>query len=510
MADSARERDRPTSARTAPSGRPRLLTSYDPRTGESVGDYAMMGTGDLTRTVRTARTTEKWWAALGFGGRKRWLLDWKRAISRRAKELIDIVCAETGKPEADAAIEVMLAVENLDWAARNAERALGRRRLGSNWLTRHQRASVGYLPLGVVGVLGSWNMPVFTPLGSIAYAMAAGNAVVFKPSELTPGVGVWLAESWNRLAPNQPVLQVVTGDNTTGAAVCRARVDKVAYAGSDAGAREVISLCAQSMTPVVGERVGKGAMVTQVDAKLDDAAEAAVFGAMSNAGQNPAGIQRAYVADSVYEPFLDRVIAQAKQLRPGGDRKASYGPMLLESQVEVVRRQVSDALARGGRAVLGGLDSIREPYVEPIVLTDVPEDSSAVTGEAVGPVLIVNRVATMDEAVDRINAADHGLAVAVFTRDVRSVPELADRIRTGVVTINSSMAYSGIPSMPFGGVGEYGQGHAHGEAGLREFSRTLAIAQKRYRASVNLSTFDRHPRQLRVAKAMFRLRHSRV
>ncbi|WP_067666827.1 aldehyde dehydrogenase family protein [Nocardia miyunensis] len=501
MAESAR------GVHSGPTARSRVLTSFDPRTGESVGDYAVMGRAELTRAVRTARSSEKWWAALGFAGRKRWLLDWKRIIVRRAGELVDLICAETGKPEADAAIEVMQAVENLDWAARNAERALGRRRLGGSWFTRSERASVGYLPLGVVGVLGPWNNPVYTAMGSIAYAMAAGNAVIFKPSELTPGVGVWLAESWARLAPNQPVLQVVTGDSTTGAALCRARVDKIAYAGSDAGAREVISLCAQTLTPVVVERFGKGAMVVQVDAKLDDAADAAVFGAMSNAGQSSAGIQRAYVAESVYEPFLERVAARAGKLRPGGDRRASYGPMILESQVEVVRRQVKDAVAQGGRLVVGGLDSIREPYVEPIVLADVPEDSQAITGEAAGPVLIVNPVASMDEAVERINAAEHGVAVAVFTRDVRMVPEFAERIRTGVVTINSSMAYAGIPAMPFGGVGEYGQGHTHGEAGLREFSRTLSIAQKRYRGMVDLTTFDRHPRNLRLAKAIFRMRH---
>jgi aldehyde dehydrogenase (NAD+) len=484
-----------------------VLTSYDPRTGEAVGNYAVLGQAELNRTVHAARSAEKWWAALGFGGRKRWLLDWKRSITRNAAELVELVCAETGKPEADAAIEVMLAVENLDWAARNAEHALSRRRLGSTWLTRNQRASVGYLPLGVVGVLGTWNNPVFTPMGSIAYALAAGNAVVFKPSELTPGVGVWLAESWSKLAPNQPVLQVVTGDAGTGAALCRSRVDKIAYAGSDAGARAVISLCAQTMTPVVVEKAGKGAMIVDVDAKLGEAAQAAVFGAMSNAGQSPAGIQRAYVAESVYEPFLAAVVAQARRLRPGGNRRASYGPMILEEQVEVVRRQVKDAIARGGRAMLGGLESIREPYIEPIVLTDVPEQSLAVSGEAVGPVLVVNRVATMDEAVARINAAEHGVAVAVFTRDVRTGGQLAERIRTGVVTINSSMAYAGMPAMPFGGVGEYGQGHTHGEAGLREFSRTLGIAQKRYRAPVDLSTFDRHPRHLRLARTLFRIRH---
>ncbi|MCX4093173.1 aldehyde dehydrogenase family protein [Nocardia sp. alder85J] len=501
------ESAQPQTAAQAGPGRVPALTSYDPRTGESIGTYSVAGPDVVAATVRAARSAESWWGALRFADRRRWLLEWKGAIARRLGELVEVVCAETGKPETDAAIEVMLAVENLDWVARHAERSLGRRRLGSTWLSRNQRASVGYLPLGVVGVLGPWTNPVFTPMGSIATAMAAGNAVVFKPSELTPGVGLWLAESWQRLVPDQPVLQAITGDDSTGAALCQAGVDKIAYAGSETGARNVISLCAQTMTPVVVERGGKGAMVVDVDAELDAAAEAAIFGAMSNAGQSPSGIQRVYVAESVYEPLLDKVVALAKRLRPGGDRKASYGPMVRETQAEAVRRQVKDAIARGGRAVVGGLESIREPYVEPIVLTDVPEDGLAITAEAVGPVLVINAVPTMDEAVARINAVDHGLAVSVFTRDTRFGAELAERIRTGVVTLNSSMAYAGIPAMPFGGVGEYGRGHTHGEAGLREFSRTLAIAARRYRAPVNLSTFDRHPRHLRLAKAIFRMRH---
>ena len=487
-----------------------MLQSHDPRTGEFIAEYPMMDAAAVTDVVRTARGAENWWGAIGFSGRKRWLQSWKRAITRNAGELSELICTESGKPQVDAAIEIMLAVEHLSWAAVNAEKILGRTTLASTWLTRNQRASVGHLPLGVVGVLGSPNNPVFTPMVSIAYAMAAGNAVVFKPSELTPGVGTWLADSWAELAPNRPVLQVITGRTPTSAALCGARVDKVAYAGSEDGARQVIELCAPTLTPVVVEKAGKGTMIVHVDAKLDTAAEAAVFGAMSNAGQSPAGIQRAYVADSVYESFLEKVVAQARALRPGGDRKASYGPMIMDSQVDVVRRQVKDAIARGGRAVVGGLESIREPYIEPIVLTDVPEDSQAITAEAVGPVLIVNRVDSINDAIDRINAADQGLAVSVFTRDVRGVAEFAERVRTGVVTVNSTMAYAANPALPFGGVGEYGQGHTHGAAGLREFSRTLAIAEKRYRAPVDLSSFDRHPRHLRVTRAIFRIRHGRM
>ncbi|RBO88989.1 aldehyde dehydrogenase family protein [Nocardia puris] len=507
MAESAQPR---LAAHPGGSSRSTVLTSYDPRTGEAVGTYPVLGASELHRTARAARAAEKWWAELGFGGRKRWLLDWKRDIARRADELVELLCAETGKPEADAAIEVALAVENLDWAARNAARALRRRKLGSTWLARNQHAAVGQLPLGTVGVIGPWNNPVFTPMASIAYAMAAGNAVVFKPHELTTGVGVWLAETWSALAPNQPVLQVVTGDSGTVAALCRAKLDKIAYAGSETGAREVISLCAPAMTPVVVERGGKGAMVVHVDAKLDEAAEAAVFGAMANAGQNAHGVQRAYVADSVYDAFLDLVADQARRLRPGADKRASYGPMVLESQIEVVRKQVRDALGRGGRAVVGGLESIRDPYIEPIVLADVPEESLAVTGEAFGPVLVVNRVADMDDAAKRINTAGNGVAVSVFTRDVHGVELFAEQLRVGVVTINSSTAHLAIPALPIGGVGEYGHGHSHGDQGLREFSRTLAVARKRYRAATNLATFERHPRQLRLAKAMFRLRHGRA
>lgn len=284
MAESAQPH---LAARSGGSGRPSVLTSYDPRTGETVGTYAVQGSSELKRAVRAARAAEKWWAHLSFGARKRWLLDWKRSIARRSGELIDLVREETGKPEADAAIEVMLAIENLDWAARNAGRTLGRRVIDSTWLTRNQRASVGFLPLGVIGVIGAWHNPVFTPMGSIAYAMAAGNAVVFKPHELTTGVGVWLAQTWAELAPDQPVLQAITGDASTTAALCRAGVDKIAYAGPEAEGRKVIELCAQTLTPVVVEYSGKGAMVVQVDAKLDEAAEAAVFGAMANAARTP-------------------------------------------------------------------------------------------------------------------------------------------------------------------------------------------------------------------------------
>ncbi|MFB7721393.1 aldehyde dehydrogenase family protein [Nocardia sp. NPDC056100] len=490
MAESAQQ---PRAARTG-TGRAKVLTSYDPRTGEVVGDFAIMGAGELTRAVRAARTTEQWWAALDFAGRKRWLLDWKRAIARGTRDLVEMISNETGKPRLDAAVEVTLAVEHLDWVARHAERTLSRTTRTATRFRRDRPGSIGQLPLGAVGVLGPWHNPVLAPMNSIASAMAAGNTVVFKPSELTPGVGAWLADSWNRLSPSQPVLQVVTGDSGTAAALCKAHLDKIAYTGSLAGAREVTALCAQSGTPLVVEQGGRGAMIVQVDARLDTAAAAAIHGAMAHSGQHPAGVHVVYVADSVYEPFLELVAEQARALRPAADRRASYGPMVLDAQLDVVRRQIRDALTRGGRAVVGSLESIREPYIEPVVLTEVPETSIAITGEAVGPVLVVNRVADMDEAVERVNAPERSLPVAVFTRDVRSVPEFADRLRTGLVTVNATPVY-----------GVNGPGRIRDPHSLLEFSRSQLITEQRHRDP--LGTFDNHPQRLRMARALFRLRH---
>ncbi|QLY31771.1 aldehyde dehydrogenase family protein [Nocardia huaxiensis] len=498
MAESAQPRAtepaQPAKGRTG-SGKPKVLTSYDPRTGEVVGDYAVMGAGELTRTVRAGRAAEQWWAAIEFSGRKRWLLDWKRTIARGTRELVELVSSETGKPRLDAALEVTLAVEHLDWVARQAEKTLSRSVPGSRF-ARGQQGSVGYLPLGVVGVLGPWHNPVLAPMNSIAAAMAAGNAVVFKPSELTPGVGAWLADSWTRLVPNQPVLQVVTGDSSTAAHLCRARVDKISYVGSPAGAREVTALCAQTATPLTVEPGGRGAMVVQVDARLEHAAAAAVFGAMSHAGQHPSGVQVVYVADSIYEPFLELAADHARRLRPGADRRASYGPMTYDAHIDMVRRQVRDALTRGGRAVVGSLESIREPYIEPIVLTEVPEVSTAVTGDAAGPVLIVNRVASMDEAVERVNASEKPRPVAVFTRDVRSVADFAERLHTVLVTVNAVPVY-----------GVHGPGRTRDPDALREFARPLTISEKVRHDPAITGTFDQHPYRLRMARALFRLRH---
>ncbi len=187
-------------------------------------------------------------------------------------------------------------------------------------------------------------------MGSIAYALAAGNAVVFKPSEFTPAVGEWLVGSFREVVPEQPVLQLVTGAAETGQALALSAVDKIAFTGSAATARKVMAACAENLTPLVAECGGKDALLVAADADLDAAADAAAWGALSNAGQTCTGVERVYVADGVYHTFLEKLAERVAAVRPGDDREADYGPMTMPGQVEVIERHIADALARGGPA----------------------------------------------------------------------------------------------------------------------------------------------------------------
>src|SRR5690606_32968529 len=282
-------------------------------------------------------------------------------------------------------LELVLAIEHLAWAAKHARKVLGPQRRAPGLLLSNQAASVEYHPLGVVGVIGPWNYPVYTPLGSISYALAAGNAVVFKPSEYTPGVGKWLVESFAEAAPEHPVLQLVTGFGETGAALTRAGVDKLAFTGSAATGKKVMATAAETLTPVVIEAGGKDPLLVDADADLDAAADATVWGAFSNAGQTCAGVERVYVHERVYDAFVAKVVDKAERIEAG----EHYGPMTMPSQLDVVRRHIEDALARGGRALVGGNGAVGERFVRPTVLVDVPEDCSAVREETFGPTVTI-------------------------------------------------------------------------------------------------------------------------
>ncbi|MFI6270475.1 aldehyde dehydrogenase family protein [Micromonospora zamorensis] len=476
------------------------LVSTSPATGIEAGRLPIATDDEVRQAADRARAAGEWWAGLGFTGRRDRLLRWRALLAKRIEQLAELVHVEGGKPVADAIVEIVTAIEHIDWAARNAGRVLGPRRVRSRLILAEFSGHLEYQPHGVVGVIGPWNYPVFTPIGSAAYALAAGNAVVLKPSEYTPAVGQWLVDSFAEVVPEHPVFTAVHGLGDVGAALCRSGVNKVAFTGSTATARKVMAACAETLTPVLIEGGGKDAMIVDSDADLDAAAEACVWGGMTNAGQTCIGIERVYAVDSVFDAFVDKVVARAGRLTVGPEG-TDIGPITMPRQIDVIRRHIDAAIDSGGRAVLGGPSAVQPPYVHPTVLVDVPEESAAVQEETFGPTLTISRVRDADEAVTRANALSYGLGGSVFGR--RRAVAIARRLRSGMASVNSTLTFAGMSTLPFGGVGDSGFGRIHGEDGLREFGRAKAITRRRARSLLPSMTFERTPTDVaRLVKAI--------
>jgi acyl-CoA reductase-like NAD-dependent aldehyde dehydrogenase len=487
----------------------KTFDSLNPATDEPVGTFPIFGAAEVGDAVAKAREAAAWWAALPWKERRTRLLAWKSYLTRYIMRLAEVVHAETGKPLSDAELEIMLAIVHIDWAAKNARKVLGPQRVRSGLVAFNHASTVQYHPLGVVGVIGPWNYPVFTPIGSIVYALAAGNAVLYKPSEFTPAVGGWLVSSFAEVVPEQPVLQLITGFGETGGHLARSGVDKIAFTGSTSTAKKVMAACAENLTPMVAECGGKDAMLVAADADLDAAADAAVWAAVSNAGQTCVGVERIYVSQDVYHTFIEKLAERVSGLRPGDDREADYGPMTMPGQLEVIERHIADAMASGGRAVVGGLGSIRKPYVGPVILADVPETSAAVTEETFGPTMTVRPVADLSEGVRLANAGRYGLGGSVFTKNRRAGMRAARALRTGMASVNSALTVLSVPALPFGGVGDSGFGRIHGADGLREFSRAQSITRQRMKPMSNLTSFTRTDKDLNSVLNLVTMLHGK-
>jgi len=455
-----------------------------PATGELIGEVPIVSAAGVNAAVARARVASVAWGALSYDEREAELVRFRRALADSADELADLISRENGKPRLDALVEIFMALSHLDHAAKRAAKALRSEKVSTGLLANF-RATVSYHPLGVIGVIGPWNYPIFTPMGSIAYALAAGNAVVFKPSELTPLVGVKLAELAARALSIPDVLQVVTGAGATGVALCKAGVGKLAFTGSTATGKKVMAACAETLTPVLMELGGKDPMIVAEDADVDAAAEAAVFGALTNTGQACISIERIYVAAPIYDRFVDKVVAEVGKVKTGGD-DGHLGAMTSAAQVAIVRAHLEDAVKRGARALTGGAGAISGQFIQPTVLVDVTDDMLVMSEETFGPVIPIIKVASTEEAVRRANDSSFGLGSSVFGKHARAI---ADQLRTGMTAVNSVMAFSAITSLPFGGVGDSGFGRIHGDHGIREFTRTKATAEHAFNLPMNLMSF---------------------
>jgi aldehyde dehydrogenase (NAD+) len=470
--------------------------SYNPVNNKVIGTYPIQLDKEIDQVVARARVVSSKWVNLGFNGRKKTLLAWSNYIIKNIEEIASIVSLETGKPLSDARLEVSIAVSHIGWAARHAEDVMRTSHRAPGALMANMSATVERSPVGVVGVIGPWNYPIFTPVGSIAYALAAGNTVVFKPSEYTPGVGVWLEESFSSVAPFADIFTTITGLGQTGAALCNSAIDKLSFTGSTRTAKLVAAACATNMIPVVLECGGKDPVIVASDANIDRAVDATIWSAMANSGQSCIGAERVYVDKKVASVFISKAVELAKRVNAGAPGEGNYGPVTMPSQVDVITSHIKAAIKDGGKFAYGSAKSVQAPFVQPVILVDVPENSTAIREETFGPIIIINTVENMQQAVELSNSSRYGLGANVWSK--RQGKKIASQLHCGMVAINSTFSFAAIAAVPFGGVKDSGYGRVHGPEGLLEYTFARTVVRTRFNLPINFLSFKRRAKDDRL------------
>jgi acyl-CoA reductase-like NAD-dependent aldehyde dehydrogenase len=442
--------------------------------------------------VARAREAGTAWGALAPAERESAMRALRRTISRRVDRIADVVCRETGKPRADAVLaEAMHAAAHADWLARHAARALAPRKV-SPWPLYSKAAWVEYQPRGVAAVITPWNYPFLLPFLATASALAAGCSVVLKPSEVAPASGELVAELVAEAGLPDGVVQVLHGGPAAGAALVQAGVDVVGVTGSSTTGRRVAALAAERLVPVVMELGGKDPMIVLEDADLRRAARGAVWGACFNAGQSCVAVERLYVVDAIHDRLVGELERAFESVRAGGGGPRDIGPIIHPPQLDVIERQVGEAVARGATLRRGGHRTGEGGrWFEPTLLTEVDHGMAVMREETFGPVLPVMRVPDEEAAVRLANDSPFGLHACVWTADSPRARRVASRLRAGAVAINDCLVNYAMPGLEFGGVGDSGYGRQGGVEGLRAWCWSKSVTLSRLTPRRELQWFPR-------------------
>jgi acyl-CoA reductase-like NAD-dependent aldehyde dehydrogenase len=466
------------------------LRAINPATLEPVGAVPTAEPEEVQEAVAEARLAQERWARTSLRERARLLHAVTEFLLGSMDELAALATAETGKPLVESyASEVSVSVDNVAWLAANLERVLGPERLRyPQRFLLHKKGFLVYEPLGAVGLIAPWNFPFSIPFTGTATAVAAGNAVVVKPSELTPLTGAWVERAFGEAGAPPGLVRVVQGTGpVVGDALVRARgLAKLFFTGSPEAGRAIGVAAAERLRPVVLELGGKDPMLVFDDADLGRAVAGATWGSFFNCGQVCAGVERIYVAEALRDEFVARLAEKAERLRigDGARRETELGPLVSEGQREKVESLVADALEHGAEAVTGAeRPDVALPgwFYRPTVLAGELGASRIQEEEIFGPVVTVQAFGSDDEAVRLANASQFGLGASVWTRDPDRARRIASRLEAGMVLTND-VAYSyGIGQAPWGGVKRSGFGRTHGKHGLYEATQVKFVESDRGR-----------------------------
>ncbi len=461
-----------------PSAAGATFVTRNPATGETLAEIACAGAEDVDRAVASATAGFREWSALTGAARGRILLRAAGLLRERNDELARLEVLDTGKPIAEAeAVDVISGAECIEYFAGAAATIAGEHYdLGGSFAyTRRE-------PLGVCAGIGAWNYPIQIACWKSAPALACGNAMVFKPSELTPLTAMKLAEIYTEAGVPAGVFNVVQGDRSTGEALVRhPGVAKVSLTGSVPTGKAVMAIAAETLKAVTLELGGKSPLVVFADADLDHAVSAALLANFYTQGEVCSNGTRVFVERACHDEFVARLRARVAAMTIGDplDPNTDVGALISEAHLTKVLGFIEAGVAAGAQLVCGGHRAIGTPvldagwFVEPTVFTGCTDDMTIVRDEIFGPVMSVLGFEREDEVVARANASEYGLAAGVFTRDLARGHRVAAALEAGIVWINT---YNLTPiEVPFGGVKQSGIGRENSLAAIEHYTQRKTV-----------------------------------
>jgi acyl-CoA reductase-like NAD-dependent aldehyde dehydrogenase len=452
----------------------------NPATGQVIATVPDLSPQDVSRLAAQGRAAQPAWEALGFEGRARILLRAQKWMLDNVERVIETIVSETGKSYEDAQFaEISYGANALGFWAKNAPKYLEDEPVkSSSVFVKGKKLILRYRPLGLVGVIGPWNYPLSNSFGDCIPALAAGNSVILKPSEVTPLTSLLMGEMLAECGLPENVYQVATGRGETGAALVD-EVDFIMFTGSTATGKKVMERAAQTITPVSLELGGKDPMIVLSDADVERAANLAAYYSMQNAGQTCISIERVYVEEPVYDEFVAKVTDKVKALRvgkPEGPGSVEVGAITFPPQMETIEAHVKDAVDKGAKVLTGGKQGAGPGrFYEPTVLVDVDHTMDCMTEETFGPTLPIMKVRDADEAVRLANDSPYGLAASVFSKDTERGQAVARRLEAGAVCVNDALINYSALELPMGGAKASGLGSRHGANGIRKYCSQQAI-----------------------------------
>ncbi len=451
--------------RQSSTNKDQFIESRNPATGEILGQFRLSDTADISAAVEEARHAQILWAAMGVEKRNRILKQLIGVMLDREDEIARVVSSENGKPRSEALAMILPISGNVKLHTQTAAKMANGVKTSPTFFVG-SKARIFYEPLGVVGFIMPWNFPFESGIKHMLPAMAAGNAVIQKPSPFQPMIGELVKSLFEDAGVPEGLVQIVHGHAEAGQAVID-QSDAICFIGSTKVGREVGVRAAERLIPAVLELGGNDPAVVRQDADLDLTARGLVNGTCFNSGQVCNGIERIYAHHSIAKPLTDHILKWVKKLKLADGSRTDYdiGPMTWPPQEEIYRRHTDDAVTKGATIEYGGKASTLGTgrIWSPTVLSGMTHEMTMMQEETFGPFLPIMTFTDDDEAVRLANESQYALAASVWSKDIKRAKKMAGRLRGGHIMINNAVQSGGCATLPFGGEGDSGVGRLSGE-----------------------------------------------